>query len=186
MPPQLFRRLPDDTGDQAADAPPNRLSPREREILGLLANGWSNRRIAEQCFLSLNTVRTHVQNILVKLGMHSKLEAVAFALEQGWLPAAENSVELVMEQMEGRRVTAALQRLAPDQREVLLLHMAAGLTTPEVAEILGKTTGAVKALKHRGLASLARMLGLQSPDHTPDHPYPSPDPDLASQEKHQG
>ena len=92
MPPQLFRRVPDDTGDQAADAPLNRLSPREREILSLLANGWSNRRIAEQCFLSLNTVRTHVQNILVKLGMHSKLEAVAFALEQGWLPAAENSV----------------------------------------------------------------------------------------------
>ena len=48
---------------------------------GLLANGWSNRRIAEECFLSLNTVRTHVQNVLVKLGVHSKLEAVAFALE---------------------------------------------------------------------------------------------------------
>ena len=41
----------------------------------------SNRRIAEECFLSLNTVRTHVQNVLVKLGVHSKLEAVAFALE---------------------------------------------------------------------------------------------------------
>jgi DNA-binding NarL/FixJ family response regulator len=59
------------------------LSGREREILGLLANGWSNRRIAEECFLSLNTVRTHVQNVLVKLGVHSKLEAVAFALEHG-------------------------------------------------------------------------------------------------------
>jgi DNA-binding NarL/FixJ family response regulator len=57
------------------------LSAREREILGLLANGWSNRRIAEECFLSLNTVRTQVQNVLVKLGVHSKLEAVAFALE---------------------------------------------------------------------------------------------------------
>lgn len=57
------------------------LSAREREILGYLSDGWSNRRIAEQCFLSLNTVRTHVQNILVKLGVHSKLEAVAFALE---------------------------------------------------------------------------------------------------------
>ena len=50
-------------------------------VLGLLSNGWSNRRIAEECFLSLNTVRTHVQNVLVKLGVHSKLEAVAFALE---------------------------------------------------------------------------------------------------------
>jgi two-component system, NarL family, response regulator DesR len=44
------------------------LSYRERELLGLLANGWSNRRIAQECFLSLNTVRTHVQSILVKLG----------------------------------------------------------------------------------------------------------------------
>jgi DNA-binding CsgD family transcriptional regulator len=57
------------------------LRAREREILALLVNGHSNRRIAEECFLSLNTVRTYVQNILVKLGVHSKLEAVAFALE---------------------------------------------------------------------------------------------------------
>jgi DNA-binding NarL/FixJ family response regulator len=64
------------------------LSAREREILGYLAAGWSNRRIAEQCFLSLNTVRTHVQNILVKLGVHSKLEAVAFALEHQVVEAA--------------------------------------------------------------------------------------------------
>ena len=57
------------------------LSDRERQILALLARGYSNRRIAEACYLSLNTVRTHVQNVLVKLGVHSKLEAVAFALE---------------------------------------------------------------------------------------------------------
>jgi DNA-binding NarL/FixJ family response regulator len=63
------------------------LSAREREILGLLVNGHSNRRIAEECFLSLNTVRTHVQNVLVKLGVHSKLEAVAFALEHQVVPA---------------------------------------------------------------------------------------------------
>jgi two-component system, NarL family, nitrate/nitrite response regulator NarL len=57
------------------------LSGREREILGLLASGWSNRRIAQERFLSLHTVRTHVQSILVKLGVHSKLEAVAFAYQ---------------------------------------------------------------------------------------------------------
>jgi DNA-binding NarL/FixJ family response regulator len=62
------------------------LSAREREILGLLVNGHSNRRIAEECYLSLNTVRTHVQNVLVKLGVHSKLEAVAFALEHQVVP----------------------------------------------------------------------------------------------------
>jgi len=67
--------------DPSVDLRVRTLSAREREILELLANGWSNRRIAEECFLSLNTVRTHVQNVLVKLGVHSKLEAVAFALE---------------------------------------------------------------------------------------------------------
>jgi DNA-binding NarL/FixJ family response regulator len=69
------------TRDPSVDLRVRTLSVREREILGLLANGWSNRRIANECFLSLNTVRTHVQNVLVKLGVHSKLEAVAFALE---------------------------------------------------------------------------------------------------------
>jgi NarL family two-component system response regulator LiaR len=69
------------TRDPSVDLRVRTLSGREREILGLLANGWSNRRIADECFLSLNTVRTHVQNVLVKLGVHSKLEAVAFALE---------------------------------------------------------------------------------------------------------
>jgi DNA-binding NarL/FixJ family response regulator len=59
------------------------LTRRERELLGLLANGWSNRRIANECLLSLHTVRTRMQNILVKLGVHSKLEAVAFAFEHG-------------------------------------------------------------------------------------------------------
>jgi two-component system, NarL family, response regulator LiaR len=69
------------TRDPSVDLRVRTLSVREQEILGLLANGWSNRRIANECFLSLNTVRTHVQNVLVKLGVHSKLEAVAFALE---------------------------------------------------------------------------------------------------------
>ena len=59
------------------------LSDREQEILGLLASGWSNRRIAQEYMLSLHTVRTHVQSILVKLGVHSKLEAVVFAYQYG-------------------------------------------------------------------------------------------------------
>jgi DNA-binding NarL/FixJ family response regulator len=61
------------------------LSRREREILSLLVSGYSNRRIAEECVLSLNTVRAHVQNVLIKLGVHSKLEAVTFAIRQGGL-----------------------------------------------------------------------------------------------------
>jgi DNA-binding NarL/FixJ family response regulator len=187
MPPQPFRRLLDDMDVRATDGPLNRLSEREREILGLLANGWSNRRIAEECFLSLHTVRTHIQNILVKLGVHSKLKAVAFALEHGWRPAAEDRDELAIERLESMRVMAALRELSPDQREVLLLSMAGGLTASEVAAILGKTTGAVKALRHRGLASLTRVLGLPDPDQTQERPYSSPDPDnLVRREQQEG
>ena len=92
--------------------------------------------------------------------------------------------ELAIERLEGSRVLAALRELSTDQREVLLLRMAGGLTAPEVAAILGKTTGAVKALQHRGLASLARVLGLRSPQQTQERPYPSTDPGrLTSQEE---
>jgi len=59
------------------------LTSREREILGLLTIGWSNRRIAEVTQLSYLTVRSHMQNLLLKLGVHSQLEAVAFAVEHG-------------------------------------------------------------------------------------------------------
>jgi RNA polymerase sigma-70 factor, ECF subfamily len=92
--------------------------------------------------------------------------------------------EVAIERLEGSRVLAALRELSPDQREVLLLRMAGGLTAPEVAAIVGKTTGAVKALQHRGLASLARVLGLRSPQEAQERPYPSPDSGrLTSQEE---
>lgn len=92
--------------------------------------------------------------------------------------------ELAIDRLEGSRVMGALRELSPDQREVLLLRMAGGMTAPEVAAVLGKTTGAVKALQHRGLASLARVLGLRSPDEPQERPYPSPDPSrLTSQEE---
>jgi|Tabmets5t2r1_1033131.scaffolds.fasta_scaffold00572_5 RNA polymerase sigma factor (sigma-70 family) len=163
----------------------HRLSAREREILALLAKGWSSRRIAEECFLSLNAVRTHVQNILVKLGVNSKLEAVAFALEHGWTSGPGDLDALAMGHLDDAQVVAALQQLSPDQREVLLLSMFAGLTVPEVATALGKTVGEVKALRHRGLAGLARVLGRRSSGQPPEPPS-SPDPDdLASQENHQ-
>lgn len=59
------------------------LSPRELEVLELLATGASNKAIAAQLYLSVNTVRNHVQQVLVKLDAHSKLEAVAVAVREG-------------------------------------------------------------------------------------------------------
>ena len=59
------------------------LTDREREILQLLAEGMRNEGIATKLFISPQTVQTHVRNILGKLRVHSKLEAVAFAVKQG-------------------------------------------------------------------------------------------------------
>lgn len=59
------------------------LSPREREVLSLLAEGMPNKAIARHLGVSLHTVRNHVQRILAKLGVHSKLEAVAKAAREG-------------------------------------------------------------------------------------------------------
>jgi DNA-binding NarL/FixJ family response regulator len=67
------------------DAGASRLTPREREILDLLAEGLTNQAIAARLTVSLNTVRTHVQTVLTKVGAHSKLEAVALATKSGLL-----------------------------------------------------------------------------------------------------
>jgi NarL family two-component system response regulator LiaR len=59
------------------------LTEREKEILQLLGAGLRNEDIAIRLFISPQTVQTHVRNILTKLGVHSKLEAVVFALRHG-------------------------------------------------------------------------------------------------------
>ena len=66
------------------------LSPRELEVLELLATGVSNKAIAAQLHLSINTIRNHVQQILVKLDAHSKLEAVSIAVREGIIRYLDN------------------------------------------------------------------------------------------------
>lgn len=58
------------------------LTEREREVLGMLARGATNKAIAFEFFLGVNTIRDDVQAILTKLGAHSKLEAVATAVRE--------------------------------------------------------------------------------------------------------
>jgi PAS domain S-box-containing protein len=58
----------------------DQLTLREREVLRLLAEGLGTQEIADQLFVSSTTARNHVQHILNKLGVHSRLEAVALAL----------------------------------------------------------------------------------------------------------
>lgn len=60
-----------------------KLSPRENEILQLVAQGYRNREIADQLVISENTVRNHIFNLLEKLGTTHRTEAIAMAIHQG-------------------------------------------------------------------------------------------------------
>ncbi|TMD13207.1 MAG: response regulator transcription factor [Chloroflexi bacterium] len=71
----------------AAPAP---LTPRELQVLRELAQGHDNERVARTLRMSPNTVRTHVQNILAKLQVHSKLEAVSLAVRRGWITISQD------------------------------------------------------------------------------------------------
>lgn len=64
------------------DDPLSALTARERQVLTLIAHGYGRKQVAEQMQLSVNTIRTHMQNLLAKLGVHSALEAVALAEPQ--------------------------------------------------------------------------------------------------------
>jgi len=88
LPPELERVIVDRLQGWSPDvvqADPRleALTPREREVLELLAEGLSGTGIAERLFLSPATVRNHIQHILAKLDVHSRVEAVALALRSG-------------------------------------------------------------------------------------------------------
>jgi two-component system nitrate/nitrite response regulator NarL len=74
---------------RAATPPPARekpLTPREQEVLWLLARGASNCQIAETLMISENTVKTHVGHILEKLGIHSRHQVAAYVRHLGRMP----------------------------------------------------------------------------------------------------
>ncbi len=68
--------------DERTQVPGPRLTERELEVLKLVAKGLNNRDIGQELFISENTVKNHVRNILEKLHLHSRMEAVIYAVKE--------------------------------------------------------------------------------------------------------
>jgi two-component system nitrate/nitrite response regulator NarL len=81
--PVLARVVQGDSIEPVEESPFAKLTPRENEILSLLAEGQSNKVIARNLGISDGTVKLHVKSILRKLGVHSRVEAAVIAVEQG-------------------------------------------------------------------------------------------------------
>lgn len=83
----MFSRLSElaETSARSAPQEPAILSDRELEILQWIAEGWSNRQIADHLYLSPHTVKNHVHNILKKLRVQRRLEAIKYASDHQWL-----------------------------------------------------------------------------------------------------
>lgn len=77
----IFSRVETETPDVPARA--CALTAREQQVLRLLAEGLTATAISTQLYISRATVRNHTQHLLAKLGLHSKLEAVAYAYRHG-------------------------------------------------------------------------------------------------------
>jgi two-component system nitrate/nitrite response regulator NarL len=86
----LARMVQGEASIEDDDGPFSELTPREMEILCLLAEGQSNKLIARNLGISDGTVKLHVKAILRKLGIHSRVEAAVIAVEQGLRKSNQN------------------------------------------------------------------------------------------------
>lgn len=94
IPPRMLRGLLTSLvygqrGQDEAIRKVTRLTSREREVLRIVAAGANNNKIAETLVISPQTARTHIRNLLIKLELHSRLEAAAFATKIGMLENPE-------------------------------------------------------------------------------------------------
>ncbi len=79
--------------ERLAQMPGSELTEREREVLTLIARGYTNKQIADTLYVSEKTARNHVSHILEKLGLSRRSEAAAFAVEHKLVPPREQQKE---------------------------------------------------------------------------------------------
>jgi two-component system, NarL family, response regulator DevR len=87
--PMQAQRMKERLAGGSLPAGAEELTDREREVLGLVARGYTNKQIAEALFMSEKTARNHVSHILEKLGLSRRSEAAAFAVEHKLVPPRE-------------------------------------------------------------------------------------------------
>jgi two-component system, NarL family, response regulator LiaR len=84
LPPEIVQKLIRDLQHPAAAPQPgNELTERELDVLAAISKGMSNQEIAEKLYISTATVRTHVRNLLSKLGVANRTQAALYAVEAG-------------------------------------------------------------------------------------------------------
>jgi DNA-binding NarL/FixJ family response regulator len=81
--PLVAARLLDAIAQPAGAPAPEKLTPREREVLALLARGYANKRIARELGVAEKTVKTHVGHVLAKLGVSDRTQAALLAVREG-------------------------------------------------------------------------------------------------------
>jgi len=97
--PSVTRRVIDAFVDRPSARPQStdtrlaELTPRELEVLGLLARGMSNQDIGATLFVSEGTTKTHVSNVLTKLGLRDRVQAVIYAYENGVVVAGDTPAQ---------------------------------------------------------------------------------------------
>lgn len=76
----------------ALDAPINRLTPREREVVSLIARGYTYREASERLFITVKTLEKHMGSIFGKLSVASRHELAALAFEEGYVAPGDSEV----------------------------------------------------------------------------------------------
>lgn len=103
-------------------------------------------------------IYTIARNVVADYHRHAKRSRVV-PLNDRLVDDSSNVERAVQQRLTKGRLAAAMTELTEEQRQVVILRFIEGMSCKEVGRMLDKSTGAVKALQHRGLAALARILG---------------------------